>query len=88
MAILISGPLRGSIKSHLRFREGLIENWEVFVVEELLLKFLPATYFGNPLASKLIEGYLLAILLEIDSIFLVYVEFQNHSYVTYRLQLF
>ena len=45
-------------------RDGLTENWEVFVVVELLLWFLPDTYFGKPLACKSNEGYLLAILLE------------------------
>ena len=45
-------------------REGFTENWEVFVVEDTLLKFLPATYFGNPLACKSNDGYLCAILLE------------------------
>jgi len=50
LAILISDPLSGAIKSHLMFREGLAVSCDVFKVGELLLYFLPATYFGNPLA--------------------------------------
>ena len=50
LAILISDPLRGSIKSHLILREGFIVNCEVFKASELLLYFLPETYLGNPLA--------------------------------------
>ena len=34
----------------LMFKEGLTENCDVFKVAELLEYFLPATYFGNPLA--------------------------------------
>ena len=64
MAILISDPLSGAITSHLIFREGLAVNCDVFKVGELLLYFLPATYFGNPLAWKSKDGYLLAIWLE------------------------
>ena len=37
LAILISDPLRGSIKSHLILSEGFIVNCEVFKVSELLL---------------------------------------------------
>jgi hypothetical protein len=32
------------------FREGFAVNCDVFKVGELLLYFLPATYFGNPIA--------------------------------------
>ena len=61
---MISEPLKGSIKSHLILIEGLAENCEVFVVSELLLKFLPAVYFGRPIAWRSIDGYLCDILLD------------------------
>ena len=34
------------------------------MVEELLLKFFPAAYFGKPAACKSKDGYLFAMLLE------------------------
>ena len=64
MAIFISDSLSGATTSHLIFRDGLAENCDVFKVGELLLYFLPATYFGNPFAWKSKDGYLLAIWLE------------------------